>query len=79
MPSYTYNVSPYILKTISLYRDTPWLSPYFRIAIMFLHYDKYDIFMFDINSGGRLNIKMSSYQFRDPDVKDKTISRPSYL
>ena len=29
--------------------------------------------------GGRLNVKMSSYQYRDPHVKDKTVSRPSYL
>ena len=29
--------------------------------------------------GGRLNIKMSSYQYTDPHVKDKTVSRPSYL
>ena len=29
--------------------------------------------------GGRLNIKISSYQCRDPHVKDKTVSRPSYL
>ena len=29
--------------------------------------------------GGRLNIKMSSYQYRDPHVKDKTVLRPSYL
>ena len=28
--------------------------------------------------GGRLNIKMS-FQYRDPHVKDKTVSRPSYL
>ena len=26
-----------------------------------------------------LNIKMSSYQYKDPHVKDKTVSRPSYL
>ena len=26
-----------------------------------------------------LNIKMSSYQYRDPHVKDKTVSRPCYL
>ena len=32
-----------------------------------------------LESGGRLNIKMSSYQYRDPHVKDKTVSRPSYL
>ena len=30
-------------------------------------------------SGGRLNIKMSSYQYRDPHVKDKTVLWPSYL
>ena len=30
-------------------------------------------------SWGRLNIKMSSYQYMDPHVKDKTVSRPSYL
>ena len=29
--------------------------------------------------GGRLNIKMPSYQYWDPHVKDKTVSRPSYL
>ena len=28
---------------------------------------------------GGLNINMSSYQYRDPHVKDKTVSRPSYL
>ena len=29
--------------------------------------------------GGRLSIKMSSYRYRDPHVKDKTVSRPSYF
>ena len=28
--------------------------------------------------GGRLNVTMPSYQYRDPHVKDKTVSRPSY-
>ena len=28
---------------------------------------------------GRLSIKKPSYQYRDPHVKDKTVSRPSYL
>ena len=32
----------------------------------------------ETDPGGRLNIKMPSYQYRDPRVKDKTISRPSY-
>ena len=27
-------------------------------------------------SGGRLYIKMSSYQYRNPHFKDKTVSRP---
>ena len=31
------------------------------------------------DTGGLLNIKMSSYQYRDPHVKNKTVSQPSYL
>ena len=30
-------------------------------------------------SGGCLNTNMSSYQYRYPRVKDKTVSRPSYV
>ena len=37
---------------------------------------KSDTFM---TSGSHLNIKMSPYQYRDPHVKDKIVSRPSYL
>ena len=33
----------------------------------------------EMSEGDRLNIKMSSYQHRDPHVKDKTVSQPSYL
>ena len=29
--------------------------------------------------GGRLNIKMSSYQYMDSNGKDKTVSWPYYL
>ena len=29
--------------------------------------------------GGRLSIKMPSYQYKDPHVKDKTVLRPFYL
>ena len=29
--------------------------------------------------GGHISIKMLSYQYRDPHVKDKKVSRPSYL
>ena len=32
-----------------------------------------------MQTGDRLNIKMSSYQYGVPHVKDKTVSRPSYL
>ena len=32
-----------------------------------------------LDAGGRLNIKMSSYQYKDPHVKDNTVSRSSYL
>ena len=31
------------------------------------------------DSGGRLNIKMSSYQYRDSPFKDKMVLWPSYL
>ena len=31
------------------------------------------------STGGHFNTKMSSYQYRDPHVKDKTVSWPSYL
>ena len=30
-------------------------------------------------SGARLKINIPPYQYRDPHVKDKTVSRPSYL
>ena len=33
----------------------------------------------DLEPGSRLNIKMPSYQCRDPHYKDKTIWRPSHL
>ena len=29
--------------------------------------------------GGSLSSKMLSYQYRDPHVKDKRVSQPSYL
>ena len=30
----------------------------------------------ELNTGGRLNIKMSSYQYRDPHVEDKAVVIP---
>ena len=43
----------------------------------FQHEMKSDLYF--ANTGGGFNIKMSSYQYRYPHVKDKTVSRPSYL
>ena len=37
------------------------------------------IFLNNKKAGGHLNIKMSFYKYKDPHVKDKTVSRPSYL
>ena len=45
----------------------------------YINFRKYDHSVEVIAPGGRLNIKMSSYQYRDPHVKDKTVLRPSYL
>ena len=36
-------------------------------------------FILNLDPGGRLNAKMSSYQYRDPHVEDKTVSQQSYL
>ena len=36
-------------------------------------------FSISTDSGDSLNIKMLSYQYKDTHVKDKTVSRPSYL
>ena len=41
------------------------------------HYVKF--LQFISSSGGSLSLKMQSYQYRDPHIKDKTVSRPSYL
>ena len=50
--------------------DYRWISPIRKCNITTMKY---------ILPGGCLNIKISSYQLRDPHVKDKTVSRPSYL
>ena len=41
--------------------------------------DQYTIVTRNWRSGGRFNIKMSSYQYRKSHCGDKTILRPSYL
>ena len=55
---------------MDLYVDSNYHSRY-SISIWILDDDK--------DSEVCLNIKMLSYQYRDPHVQDKTISRPSYL
>ena len=41
--------------------------------------DVYFMYFLSMRPGDRLNIKMSSYQYRDPHVTDETVSRPSYF
>ena len=58
------------LRFISTHCSTcMYLASHFSYALGFIYED----------SGSCLNIKMSSYQYRDSYVKDKTVSRPSYL
>ena len=42
------------------------------------YYDASQLLLIE-NPGGHLNIDMSSHQYMDSRVKDKTVSRPSYL
>ena len=48
------------------------------VQILFNLNLKFDQRLID-GPGGCLNKKMSSYQYSDPHVKDKTVVRPSYL
>ena len=56
-------------KTIPEDQNWPWVKSKWKILWMNCLW----------GSGGRLNIKMSSYKYRDPHVKDKTVLQPSYL
>ena len=49
------------------------------LALLGAVYQSHLSTLFPMTPGDRLNIKMSSYQYRDPHIKDKTISRPSDL
>ena len=57
------------------------MAPQLHAFNIILFSYSYDLISWQAISGpgGRLNIKMSSYQYRDPYVNDKTVSRPSYL
>ena len=67
------------------YKDT--LLPYFhykdkmvsQLLIMGIFVTGKLVFILKQGPGGHLNINMSSYQYRDPHVKDETVSRLSYL
>ena len=51
---------------------------YFKTAVMICYNSGMKILLARL-PGGSLNIKMSSCLYRYPHVKDKTVSRPSYL
>ena len=59
--------------------NTPpeWLR--FQTAVMVEEDSPVGEFLWKCHPESRLNIKMSSYQYMDPHIKDKTVSRPSYL
>ena len=78
-----------ILRFTTRHQVPPlWSSPYHAGILLteyFLYYPSQLCFSLQNDKtglphpGGHLNIKMSSYQYTDPHVKDKTVSRPSYL
>ena len=63
---------PKILSNEFSLIQNAWIA--IEISLMFVTKDP-----INSNPGGCLNIKMSSNQYRDPHVKDKTVSRSSYL
>ena len=77
LASFCANTNPYIKinsadKGFNLYKAMEYVAEYNSKPGTFLWSHK-------ITTRGPLNIKISSYQYRDPHVKDKTGSRPSYL
>ena len=69
-----------------VFKRSFWLSEancltHIRISIIKIRWshDHLIFIMLNQGPGGLLNIKMSSYQYRDPLVKDETVARPSYL
>ena len=71
VPSYPYRKSHCVDKTIL------W-SSHLHEGISYMG-KRTSIYLPNKSPGSGLNIKMSSYQNRDSPVKDKTVSRPSYL
>ena len=47
--------------------------------LMYFNWSKTTFLATELNTGGWINIKMSSYQYRKSHCGDKTILRPSYL
>ena len=55
------------------------VSALVRVFIMYFNWSKTTFLATELNTGGWINIKMSSYQYRKSHCGDKTILRPSYL
>ena len=71
-----------------IFRGVVWLRSYICLMLIFLNdWNIYSTWVIPWilmswrrkEPGVRFSIKMPSYQYRDPHVKDKTVSRLSYL
>ena len=70
---YIYDIFPHIcfLFTIFIYIKLNWLKDYMEILRQLGEISRWS------KVGGCLNIKMSSYQYRDTHVKDQMVLRMS--
>ena len=74
-----------IARSIILLEDSHWRSAFRKVITQQTQQIEHDIAenrevtKKKRRPRGRLSIKMSSYQYRDPHVKDKAVSLPSYL
>ena len=73
----------YMMK-LELLVDRNFFSKYLvsklsEACIVFMAKWNANIHVYNFEPGSCLNIKMLSYQYRDPHVKGKTVLRPSYL
>ena len=69
------NLVPYlIVKSLQLF----WRASTHRFHL-WVWWSSNELQWLDRLPGGCLNIKMLSHQYRDPHVKDRTVSWPSYL
>ena len=73
--AYNAKINALMLISVCCYRMSNTQSVFLR----FLTHETFHISCLWMRSRGRLNIKMSSYQYRDPHVKYKKVLWPSYL